>query len=145
MKPTMTALTLAALVLGGCVKQQVVGGGSAVGPSLVLEQFMRAVNSEPKDVGTMGRLFGNKEGPVSARFPKAEVEPRMFLLATVLRHDDYQIVSETEVPGRLEEARNMMVRIKSGQLDNRVPFTFVRYKDGWLIEQIDIGVITRPR
>jgi hypothetical protein len=145
----MVTLMLAALTVSACVKEQVVvpaRASSGVGPALVVEQFMRALNSEPKDLATMGRLFGTKEGPIADRDPKAQVEQRMFAIATVLHHDDYEVLREQQVPGRTGEATQLLVRVKSGERANTVPFTMVRYKDGaWLIEQIGIDVITNQR
>jgi hypothetical protein len=103
------------------------------------------VNSEPKDLGTMGRLFGTKDGPIISRDPKAQVEQRMFAIASVLRHDDYQIIREQIVPGRLQDAITLLVSVKTGDASNQVPFTLVRYKDNWLIEEIGIGVITNQK
>ncbi|HEY0671608.1 MAG TPA: hypothetical protein VGD27_05040 [Longimicrobiales bacterium] len=148
MKLSTISLMTAAVLLSGCVKEQVVSGGgtsSTLGPSLVVEQFMRALNSEPKDLTTMGRLFGTKDGPILERDPKAQVEQRMFAIATVLHHDDYEMVREQQVPGRTSEAIQVFVRVKQGSNNNTVPFTLVRYKDGWLIEQIGIDVITNQR
>ena len=147
MKRTLT-LMLATVVLTACVKEQVVSGGrpaSNLGPPMVVENFMRALNSEPKDLGTMARLFGTKEGPIGERDSRTQVEQRMFAIATVLHHDDYEIVRETQVPGRSTEATQLTVRVKNGERSNNVPFTLVRYKDGWLIEQIGIDVITNQR
>jgi hypothetical protein len=152
MKRSMFALMVGTLALSACVKEEVVptprgvSGASGVGPTLVIDQFMRALNSEPKDLATMGRLFGTKEGPISGRDPKAQVEQRMFALASVLHHDDYEVVREQQVPGRTGEATQLLVRITAGKNTNTVPFTMVRYKDGaWLIEQIGIDQITNRR
>ena len=142
---------LAMLALAGCVQQQVVrpstpvSTAGALGPSLVVEQFMRALNVEPRDLVTMGRLFGTREGPISERDPRPQVEQRMFAIASVLHHDDYQILREQQVPGRTTEATQLLVNVIAGQSSNVVPFTMVRYKDGWLIEQIGIDVITNQR
>ncbi|HEX6064755.1 MAG TPA: hypothetical protein VFZ04_11075 [Longimicrobiales bacterium] len=147
MKRTFT-LMLATVVLTACVKEQVVSGGRSaanLGPSMVVEQFMRALNSEPKDVALMARLFGTKEGPIGERDPKVQVEQRMFAIAAVLRHDDYEILREQQVPGRTAEATQLLVRVKAGEKSNNVPFTLVRYKEGWLVEQIGIDVITNQR
>ena len=145
MKRSMIALTLVALTLAACVKEQVVGGASGVGPSLVLEQFMRAVNTEPPGLEAMARLFGTKDGSAANKWPRAEWEPRMFAIARELKHQDFEVVSEQLVPGRTGEATRLMVRVKIRDQSYTVPFTFVRHNDGWLIEQIGIDVITRPR
>lgn len=147
MKRILT-LMLATVVLTACVKEQVVSGSpsaSNLGPSLVVEQFMRALNSEPKDLAAMGRLFGTKDGPIGERDQRAQVEQRMFAIGTILQHDDYEIVREQQVPGRTGEATQLHVRVKAGERSSNVPFTLVRYKNGWLIEQIGIDVITNQR
>lgn len=149
MKTPMVTLMLAALTVSACVKEQVVvpaRSNTGVGPALVIERFMRAVNTEPKDLVTMGQLFGTKDGPIGERDPRAQVEQRMFAIATVLHHDDYEIVREQQVPGRTSEATQLLVRVTAGQKSHNVPFTMVRYKDSsWLIEQIGIDVITNQR
>ncbi len=148
MKRALT-LMLATVVLTACVKEQVVSGGARnatnLGPSMIVEQFLRALNSEPKDVVTMARLFGTTEGPIAERDPKMQVERRMFAIAAVLNHEDYQILREVQVPGRSAEATQLVVNVKRGERTVPVPFTLVRYKDGWLIEQIGIDVITNQR
>jgi hypothetical protein len=149
----MFLLLVAVLALTACVKEEIipnrtagVGAGGGVGASLVVEQFMRALNSEPKDLNTMARLFGTKDGPIISRDPRAQVEQRMHAIATVLHHDDYEIVREQQVPGRTAEATQLLVRIKAGQNTDMVPFTLVRYKDGaWLVEQIGLDAITNRR
>jgi hypothetical protein len=143
-------LMLIALTLGACVKEEMIGrsAGSSggVAPSLVVEQFMRAVNSDPKDLNTMARLFGTKEGPVAERDPKGSVEQRMFAIGKVLEHEDYEIARENIVPGRTAEAIQLMVRVTKNQQKLMVPFTMVRYKENsWLIEAIGIDVITNQR
>jgi hypothetical protein len=147
----MMTLLLAALPLGACVKEQMIAASSTtsasgLAPSLVVEQFMRAVNSEPKDLNTMARLFGTKDGPISERDPRSQVEQRMFAIASVLKYDDYEIARENIVPGRTGEAIQLMVRVTRNKQSNTVPFTLVRYKENsWLIEAIGINVITNQR
>jgi hypothetical protein len=146
----MMTMLLAALVLGACVKEQVIGTSTStaggLAPSLVVEQFMRAVNREPKDLNTMARLFGTKDGPIAERDPRAQVEQRMFAIGKVLEHEDYEVVRENIVPGRTSEATQLMVRVVKNKNPFMVPFTLVRYKENaWLIEAIGIDVITNQR
>jgi hypothetical protein len=151
MKRSIFLLSLMTIALSACVKEEVVprpgaAASGGLGPTLVVEQFMRALNSEPKDLVTMARLFGTKDGPIGERDPRQQVEQRMFAIATVLHHDDYEILREQQVPGRSTEATQLLVKVTAGKNNNTVPFTMVRYKDSsWLIEQIGLDAITTRR
>jgi hypothetical protein len=138
--PVLVCVALAA----ACVKQQVVTPSASVGPSLLVEQFLRASNA--KDLDAMARLFGTKDGPVAGRWPRDEIEKRMFVIATELMHEDFSVVGEQMVPGRGTDATRLMVKLTKNSNNYNVPFTLVRYKDtNWLIEQIGIEVLTAPR
>lgn len=142
MKMVMVVLTLA-LSTTACVKQQV-SPVSNVGSSLVVEQFMRAANA--KDLNAMARLFGTKDGPVFGKWPKDEIEKRMFIISTELKHEDFSVTAEQIVPGRGADATKLTVKLRKDGKDYNVPFTLVRYKnESWLVEQIGIDVITAPR
>lgn len=147
MTRSMVALTLVALTLAGCVKEQVVGsGGSALAPSLIVEQFMRAVNA--KNWQGMARIFGTKNGPEittnSNRDVVALAEKRMSLIGEILRHEDFEVTSEQTVPGRTDYATRLVVKVRRNGRDYNVPFILVRHgESSWLIEEIGIDVITR--
>lgn len=112
-----------------------------IASSLVIEQFLRAVNA--RDLSAMARLFGTVEGPITKRDPVQNVETRMYALSTILRHEDYKIETADIVPGRMSEATRVTVRMTIAQRMYRVPFTLVRSKgDVWLVEQIGIEEIT---
>lgn len=113
-------------------------------PVLVIERFLLAANSN--DVQTMSRLFGTSRGSILRRDPRAEVEERMFAIASVLRHEDYVIERETIVPGRIGDAVQVHVRLALGDRRVSVPFTVVRTRSNeWLIEEIDLQrAMSRP-
>lgn len=139
--PALAAVGLAV----GCTTQTVQDTRApltpGVGPSLVLERFLRAANAN--DLETMSQLFGTKDGSVLRRDNRADVEQRMFVLASLLRHDDYQIRGTEIVPGRLREATKVNVLMTFGQRQVVVPFTMVRAGgDSWLVEQIGVERIT---
>lgn len=140
----LPVLAAAGLVVG-CTTQTVQDTRApltpGVGPSLVLERFLRAANAN--DLETMSQLFGTKDGNLLRRDDRPEVEQRMFVLASLLRHDDYQIQGTEIVPGRLREATRLMVLMTFGDRKVVVPFTMVRAGgDSWLVEQIGIERIT---
>lgn len=135
-----------ALMLAGCASRTiapVATADGAIGPAMVIERFLQAANSN--DLDTMASLFGTRDGPISGT-PK-QVDDRMFVLASILRHTDYRIVSEQIVPGRRDVATQLNVNITVGGGDQvEVPFTLVQAKrGGWLIEQIAVERITQRR
>lgn len=118
-------------------------GQPAVAASLVIEQFLRAVNGN--DLETMARLFGTGEGSVWERDPRPATEQRMFALASILRHQDYRIEGADIVPGRGEAVTRVQVRMVVRKGSAGVPFTLIRHRDNWLIEQIGIEEVTSRR
>jgi hypothetical protein len=113
-------------------------------PVMSIERFLRAANTN--DLETMGRLFGTVDGPLLRRDPRAEVEQRMFALASILRHQDYAVVGEEVVPGRIGSAIRIRMQMRFPDRAVIVPFTMVRsQRDGWLVEQIDVNAITSRR
>jgi len=137
------------LILASCASRSepIRRDDSAMGmaPALAVERFLQAVNSQ--DLTTMGRLFGTANGPIIDRDPRAEVEKRMFAIASILQHSDYSIEGERIVPGR-PDATQLIVRMSVDEGRRQVPvaYTLVRSKRGaWLIEVIDLEAITRGR
>ncbi|HWV57372.1 MAG TPA: hypothetical protein VNZ57_07960 [Longimicrobiales bacterium] len=143
-------IALSGLVLAaGCVTRTVpvtpppAATASAVQPTLIVEQFLRAANAN--DLEGMGRLFGTSDGSTFRLDPRSIVEQRMFALASVLRHQDFSIERAAPVPGRSQEAVQVFVRLLMNGQWIPVPFTVVTGRDGWVVEQFDIEAITnRP-
>jgi hypothetical protein len=119
------------------------GAAPALATSLTIEQFLRAVNG--KDLDTMARLFGTRDGSIALRDPRQQVEDRMFALAAIMQHQDYSIDGGQIVPGRRDEATQVFVQMSVDGKNIRVPFTLVWSRDSWMIEQIGIEAITNAR
>ena len=133
------------LCLGACTTTRIEQRpmSAMMAPALAVEQFLGAVNAQ--DFGRMSSLFGTKEGAIASRDPKENVEKQMFLLATILRHEDYQVEGEQVVPGRLAEATQLNVALTLNQKKVMVPFVVVRAKgEKWLVECIEIENVTHP-
>jgi hypothetical protein len=115
-------------------------------PALTVERFLRAANQG--DLDTMSSLFGTRDGSVTGQWSRKEVDERMLIFATVLRHQDYSITGEQIVPGRREEATQLNVRLvtQNGNVAE-VPFTLVRTRrdSSWLVENFDLAALTRAR
>jgi hypothetical protein len=116
---------------------------SAVAPTMTIELFLRAANQN--DLDTMAALFGTREGPVTRVWTRKEIDDRMFLFASLLRHADYSISAEQIVPGRRGEATQYTVSLALRQGTVPVPFVLVQGPNRqWLIENIEIERITHP-
>lgn len=117
-------------------------GASGLAPTMTIERFLRAANQN--DLDAMSNLFGTRDGPVARTWSRREIDDRMFLLASLLKHTDYTIGNEQIVPGRREEATQFNVRLVLQQGPVQVPFVMVRSRNNqWLVENIDIQRITR--
>lgn len=136
---------------------------AALAPVLSVERFLSAVNAD--DLASMARIFGTERGPIGdtgnsfvCALQKVgdwlglgkrcltwqEVETQMHLVALVLRHEDYRVVSESTVPGRRHPTRRVAVEMKiRGKTYPEVPFILVRSADGrWLVEDIGLTRVT---
>jgi hypothetical protein len=134
---------LGALALAACAAAAPRNSDDVVAPAMIIERFLRAANQN--DLDTMARLFGTQAGPVTRTWTRKEVDDRMFIFASLLRHSDFTVLREQIVPGRRGEASQYIVRLVVAQGPVEVPFTMVRTRDQhWIIEQIGIESITHP-
>ena len=107
---------------------------------LVIEQFLRAANAS--ELERMAELHGSMAGPISTLYPPADVQRRMQLMATILRHQDYQVLDVEPVPARRGEAWIASVEMTLQQRTVNVPFTLVWTGNSWLIECVEVVRIT---
>ncbi|MEM7416348.1 MAG: hypothetical protein AAF389_12670 [Gemmatimonadota bacterium] len=138
----------------------------AVGAQLSVERFLQAANE--RDVVAMGRIFGTEDGAAmdtgstmgcafkkmgslfggSSCVSKQEVEIRMDAIASILQHEDYQVVDESNVAGRTAPARRVLVNMTTadGVSVAEVPFVVVQDGNGrWLVEQVDLQRVMAAR
>ncbi len=129
---------------GACTSQTVVRQSQfTVAPALTVERFLQAANA--RDLETMSRLFGTHDGPIADRGSREEVELRMDVIAEILQHNDYEIISERRVPGA--ETRSIRVGVdmtfRNGTIVRDVGFTVVlESADRWLVNVIEVVKIT---
>ncbi len=113
---------------------------------MTVERFLQATNA--LDFVTMSRLFGTEDGPIGDRRRRTNVELQMNALAEILRHNDYEIISERGVAGAESPSRrvgvDMDISTPAGTMRVRdVGFTVVlESPDRWLINNIEVNKIT---
>lgn len=140
------ALVMLVTAMAACATRTDVrspGTRDGVAASLVVEQFLAAANANDLDV--MARVFGDDSGPWSSTVAVQPRDERMFALASILRHDDYELAGTGIVPGRRDVATLINVRMRFGERQVVVPFTVVETdRWGWLVERVDLEKITNP-
>ena len=125
------------------------GGGAGVpaaGPgapasATAVERFLQLARQ--KDYVQMGWVFGTADGPIIERYPRPEVERRMYGIAEVLASDSFTVGTGSPVPGRIGRAESFSVRLQRGSLTSRVPITVVLGNDRrWFVEVVAVQAIT---
>ena len=143
----MKRLPILLLVLtsaGACTSQRVVNQPQfQIAPALTVERFLQAANT--RDLETMSRLFGTDDGPIGDRRSRVEVELRMDVIAEILTHDDYEIISERRVPGAEVPSNRIGVDLllPGGTTVRDVGFTVVESDNRWLINVIELVKVTQ--
>jgi len=158
-------LVAALLPIVGCTTTRVVSTNemAAVAPMLSVERFLQATNA--RDLHGMANIFGTADGPMietgstlGCAFKKMgswiglgercmtlqEVELRMDAIAAILRYEDYAVVSENPVAGRVHPTSRVGVNLViEGRDIMDVPFFVVKTGEGrWLVEEIGLDRIT---
>jgi len=132
-EPTVGEAPGAGTVLGGSEM-------SSVAPLLSVERFLQAVNSE--DLDSMGRLFGTARGP--AEGAPLQLETELALIARILQHDDYRVVSDRRQFGRENLTHRIGVNLTiDGRVVPDVGFSVVQGEAGrWFVEIIELEKVT---
>ena len=137
------AVLLLAAACGGRIPEPA-GGPGAPASAGAVERFLQLAR-EDRYI-EMGWIFGTTEGAAIGRWPDAEVEQRMYALATVLEHDSAVVERAVPVPGRLGSAETVQVRLRQGSRSYQVPFTTVQGPGRrWFVENVDVQAVTSPR
>ncbi|MCG6956512.1 MAG: hypothetical protein LJF04_11045 [Gemmatimonadetes bacterium] len=154
----MILLVALPVAVAGCTTSVQQPPAAGVVAQLSVDRFLAAANE--RDLVTMGRIFGTVDGPISdtgstfgcffkkigswfggnACRKQQDVQVQMAAIANVLKHDDYKIVREEPVAGRLNEATRVYVNLTTPERQvTDVPFVVVRSKHGqWLVEEVDL-------
>jgi len=157
---TLAVLALA-LAVSACGSQSGPNAVAPVAAQLSVERFLQAANQ--RDVDSMGRLFGTAEGAAldtgstfgcffkkigswfggTPCIERVDVELRMDAIASIVRHDDYRIVREEAVAGRVSPTRRVLVNFTIGpRTVTEAPFIVVQTGEGrWLVEQVPLEQI----
>ena len=99
-------------------------------PREALQQFLSVAKAQ--DFAAMGLVWGSTDGPARSKFGRTELEQREFVMMKCLRHDRYQVLSESPaVAGK----RLFTVELGLRDLTASSTFTAIQGPRGrWYIE-----------
>jgi len=133
-------------VLGGVLLLAACGGSSRAlapeSPEAAVRGFMNAVRTG--SLAAMGDLWGSARGPAGRYMPAQELEQRLIVMRTYLAHEQFEVLPPSVEAQRLADQRVIEVRLQRKGCTPVVPFTMVRYGDGWLIERVDLAAAGNP-
>ncbi|HET7039471.1 MAG TPA: hypothetical protein VFH97_06260 [Gemmatimonadales bacterium] len=114
----------------------------AENPAGVVEGFLAAVKAN--DLDRMGQLWGLADRGPAADWADAEtVHKHLFVIQSRLVHDRFELLPLNESALRNDKPVIRVRLLRSG-CEAVVPFTMVRHKGGWLIEQVDLATAGNP-
>jgi hypothetical protein len=132
-------LLLAGALVAGC------GGGGRIAPTEP-EAAVRAFLSAAKanSITAMGEYWGTSRGPAIRNMNRTEMDQRLTVMRTYLNHDRFEF-TERNVPDPTSGSRRILdVQLFRGECRPVVPFTVVRWGNGWLVQSVDLSAAGNP-
>ena len=122
-------------------------GGSPPGlapasPEAAVRTFMNAVKAG--SLSGMGEMWGSSNGPAAGRMPAQELEQRLVVIRTYLAHETFEMLPPSGGSIPTADRRVVEVRLTRKGCTPVVPFTLVRYGQGWLVSEIDLAAAGNP-
>lgn len=114
-----------------------------VSPEAVVRSFLNAV--EANSLRTMSELWGSNRGPARSYMNASELEQRLTIIRTYLRHEKFEILESQGGIVGVDGRRSVQARLMRRGCQPVVPFTVVPYGGGWLISEIDLQAAGNPQ
>lgn len=124
------------------------GGGSSdpvapAEPEATVAQFLDAVRDNSME--TLSRIWGTSRGPAADNMPEDELMKRLGIMMVYLQHERYEIIQGTDALMRGTGAeRRIRAQLFRAGCTPVVPFVLVRWRDRWLVSNVDLSVIGNP-
>jgi hypothetical protein len=106
-------------------------------PASALRGFLAAAKAQ--DLQGIGAMFGDKDGTARDRIPREELEKREIVMASCLKHDRYDVISEA--PGT-NGTRTMAVNLVKADKSAAINFDMVYASDKrWYVQSFDLKTL----
>jgi hypothetical protein len=112
----------------------------AESPSAAVEGFLAAVHAN--DLASLGQHWGTSRGPAAEWMDREVLHQRLTIIQSLLAHERFTIE-----PGNAPASPDrpvIHVRLRRKGCEPVVPFTLVRYRDGWLVEDVKLEAAGNP-
>jgi hypothetical protein len=127
----------------GCGGKSVPPGTLPSDPVAAVEQFLAAVKAN--DLVAMGAVWGSSRGPANGWMAADYREKALTVMRATLVHESYALDPAGTRLGSASGERIIRVRLLRNNCRPVVPFTALRYRDGWLVSNIDLNAAGNPR
>lgn len=130
-----------ALSAVGCGRGQT-SATAPLDPESTIRQFMNAVKAN--SLTGMAELWGTRKGRASATMNHEEMDKRLTVIRSFLAHDSFEFQPRNMLSATGADQRVLDVRITRKACTPVVPFTVVRWGNGWLVQDIDLSAAGNP-
>jgi hypothetical protein len=111
--------------------------GGATSPRAAVTSFLASARSQ--DLQAMALVWGTAAGPAINTIPREEREKRELIMMCFLRHERYQLMSES---GSTGGQRRIEAELAHGTLARKTTFTVVPAPDGrWYVQAFDMEAV----
>ena len=111
-------------------------------PEAAVRTFMNAVKAG--SLTGMAEAWGSSRGPASRYMARQELEQRLIVMRTYLAHEQFEVLPPSMESLPVADRRLLQVRLTRKGCTPVVPFTLVRYGEGWLVSEIDLAAAGNP-
>ena len=111
-------------------------------PEAAVRGFLAAVRTN--DLETMSEFWGTNRGLAVGSMDREELVQRLTVMQRYLDHESFEIVTGNETFPAERNQQIVQVQLTRGGCTPVVPFTLVRYRQGWLVFAIDLEAAGNP-
>ena len=134
---------LGLLVVGAaCGGARTASGPVPQDPGETVAAFLDAARSD--DVQRMAQLWGTESGPALQSMDPEVARQRLFVMAQFLSHESFEVLVDPTLSDERIRQRTIRARLHRSGCEPIVPFTLVRYREGWLVNDIDLAAAGSP-
>ena len=136
----LSAIALTTLIACGGGSKPTTGTTPSPGPTLAVEQFMKAVADS--NLTRMAELWGTSSGSAAETGKPADYQRRVAIIYTFLKGATAKVLTEVT---RSDDKSTLAVEVTRSDCRKRIPITLEKTKDDrWMVTSIELGALGTP-